>query len=374
MLIQPANLRRVLLAAATIAAGAWQTAGAVGTAANTSIANQATVSYSVGGNAQTPIPSSPTGNSTPGGGAPTTFVVDNRIDLTVTELSGGNTLVTPGQLNQVTSFTVANTGNGPQGYQLTPANLAGGAVFGNTDNTDVANLRVFVDSNGNGTYDAGTDTATAIDTLAADASVVVFIVADVPGTTTNGQFANVQLSARAALPGTAGATLATETAGADTPGAVDTVFGDAARDATEVAADQYAIESAALTVAKTSAVVADPHNGTTNPKAIPGAFVEYAIAISNTGAAPATGIQINDPLPASTAFRSGAYNGAASDVSITVGANPATFCVAEAGGTDTNSDGCYRTATDLIVGAPALTTVNVGAGGNVTVRFQVTIN
>ena len=70
MLIQPANLRRVLLAAATIAAGAWQTAGAVGTAANTSIANQATVSYSVGGNAQTPIPSSPTGNSTPGGGAP----------------------------------------------------------------------------------------------------------------------------------------------------------------------------------------------------------------------------------------------------------------------------------------------------------------
>lgn len=374
MLIQPANLRRVLLAAATIAAGAWQTAGAVGTAANTSIANQATVSYSVGGNAQTPIPSSPTGNSTPGGGAPTTFVVDNRIDLTVTELSGGNTLVTPGQLNQVTSFTVTNTGNGPQGYQLTPTNLAGGAVFGNTDNTDVANLRVFVDSNGNGTYDAGTDTATAIDTLAADASVVVFIVADVPGTTTNGQFANVQLSARAALPGTAGATLATETAGADTPGAVDTVFGDAARDATEVAADQYAIESAALTVAKTSAVLEDPHNGTTNPKAIPGAFVEYAIAISNTGAAPATGIQINDPLPASTAFRSGAYNGAASDVSITVGANPATFCVAEAGGTDTSSDGCYRTATDLIVGAPALTTVNVGAGGNVTVRFQVTIN
>ena len=36
MLIKPANLRRALLAAATIAAGAWQTAGAVGTAANTS--------------------------------------------------------------------------------------------------------------------------------------------------------------------------------------------------------------------------------------------------------------------------------------------------------------------------------------------------
>ena len=57
-----------------------------------------------------------------------------------------------------------------------------------------------------------------------------------------------------------------------------------------------------------------------------------------------------------------------------MGAGPASNCVAEAGGADTNADGCYRTATDLVVGAPALTTVNVGAGGNVTVRFQVTIN
>lgn len=366
--------RRTGLAALTLAAfGAWQTAGAVGTAANTTVSNQSTVSYSVGGVAQTPIPSSPTGNSTPGGGAPTTFVVDNRIDLTVTEVSGGNTPVTPGQLNQVTAFRVTNTGNAAQGYQLTPSNLAGGAVFGNTDNTNVANLRAFVDGNGNGSYDAGVDTATAIDTLAADANVVVFIVADVPGTVTNGQFANVQLAARAAVAGTGGATLATETAGADTPGAVDIVFGDAGRDATEVAADQYAVSSAALSVRKTSAVVDDPFNGATNPKAIPGAHVEYAIAISNSGAAAATGLQISDPLPANTAFRTGGYNAGASDVSITVGAGPATFCVAEAGA-DTNADGCSRTATDLVVGAPALTTVAIGAGNAVTVRFQVTIN
>ena len=366
--------RRAGLAVFTLAAfGAWQTAGAVGTAANTTVSNQSTVSYSVGGVAQAPIPSSPTGNTTPGGGAPTTFVVDNRIDLTVAESSGGNTPVTPGQLNQVTGFTVTNTGNAAQGYQLTPTNLVGGALFGNTDSTDVANLRVFVDSNANGVYDAGVDTATAIDTLAADASVAVFIVSDIPGTATNGQFANVQLSARAAVAGTNGATLATETSGADTPGSVDIVFGDAARDATEVSADQYAVSSAALSVQKTSAVVDDPFNGTTNPKGIPGAHVEYAIAISNTGAAAATGLQINDPLPANTAFRTGGYNAGANDVSITVGAGPATFCIAEAGA-DSNADGCSRTATDLVVGAPALTTVAIGAGNAVTVRFQVTIN
>lgn len=371
---QPWMTRRVGLAALTLAAfGAWQAAGAAGTAANTTVSNQSTVSYSVGGVAQTPIPSSPTGNSTPGGGAPTTFVVDNRIDLTVVEVGSANTSVTPGQLNQVTTFRVTNTGNSAQGYQLTPTNLAGTTLFGNTDNTDVANLRVFVDGNGNGTYDAGVDTATAIDTLAADANVVVFIVADIPVGATNGQFANVQLSARAAVAGTAGATLATETAGADTPGAVDIVFGDAARDATEAAADQYAVSSAALTVTKTSAVVNDPFNGATNPKAIPGAHVEYAIAILNTGAASATGLQIADPLPASTTFRTGGYNAGAADVSITVGAGPATFCIAEAGA-DTNADGCSRTATDLIVGAPALATVLIGAGNAVTVRFQVTIN
>lgn len=368
------SMRRLAVALlATAGFAGWQTASAVGTAANTTVSSQATVNYTVGGVAQAAIPSSPTGNSTPGGGAPTAFVVDNRIDLTVTEVSGGNTPVTPGQIDQVTSFLVTNTGNAPQGYQLTPTNLTGGDLFGNTDNADVTNLRVFVDGNGNGTYDPGVDTATAIDTLAADANVTVFILADISPTATNGQYANVQLAARAAEPGTGGATLATETAGADTPGAVDIVFGDAGGDATEVAADQYAVSSAALTVTKTSEVAEDPVNGSTDPKAIPGAFVEYSVVIANTGAQAATGIQINDPLPANTTFRTGAYNGAASDVSITVGAGPATFCVAEAGA-DANGDGCSRTATDLVVGAPALATVAIGAGNAVTVQFQVIIN
>ncbi len=366
-------MRRAGLAVfAAGAFGSWQTALAVGTAANTTINGQATVSYSVGTVAQTPIESSPTGNSTPGGGAPTSFVVDHRVDLTVSEVSGGNTPATPGQLNLVTGFLVTNTGNAAQGFQLTPANLTGGALFGNTDNSDAANLRVFVDSNANGVYDVKDATATEIYTLAADAGVAVFIVADIPGTAIDGSFANVQLGARAAVAGTNGATLATETAGADTPGAVDVVFGDAGNDATEVAADQYAIASAALSVRKTSVVVEDPVNGTTDPKAIPGAYVEYEVQISNTGTASATGIQITDPLPANTAFRTGAFEGGTSDVQVTVGAT-VSYCDAEAG-SDTNGDGCYRTATDLVVGTPALSTVDIAPNNVVSVRFQITIN
>ncbi len=355
---------------------------AVGTPANTSIDNRATVSYSVGAVAQTPIESSPTGNSTPGtgNGASTSFVVDNRIDLTVNEVSGGTTVTNPGATGAVTSFRLTNTGNAAQAFQLAAAQLTGGTVFGNTDNTDVTNpLAVFVDANGNGTYEPGTDTATAVNSLAADASIIVFVVADVPLTATNGQFASVRLTARAAVDGSP-ATLVTETVGAETPGAVDVVFGDgagagdAARDAAFGADDQYEIRSAALTIAKTSTVISDPFNGTSSPRAIPGAVVEYAITITNNGAVPATGVTLVDPVPANTTFASGQYNAGVSDVSITVGATT-TFCVAEAGGTDTNGDGCVRTgAGALSVGTAASSTVATGAGNAVTVRFRVTIN
>ncbi|MEQ8412293.1 MAG: proprotein convertase P-domain-containing protein [Erythrobacter sp.] len=44
---------------------------------------------------------------------------------------------------------------------------------------------------------------------------------------------------------------------------------------------------ARLSVTKVSSVISDPVNGTTDPKAIPGALVEYLITVSNTGTDPA---------------------------------------------------------------------------------------
>lgn len=357
-------------------------AQAAGTAASTSIQNRATISYSVGGNAQTPIESSPTGNSTPGtnNGVSTAFVVDNKVDLTVTEVAGAATVVNPGQLNAVATYLVTNTGNAPQAYQLTPANITGGTLFGNTDNTDVGNLRVFVDANNNGTYEPATDTATAITTLAADIGVRVFIVADVPVAATNSQYASVRLTAAAAVNNTP-ATLLAQSGGADNPATVEIVFadgagagGDAARNGRFAADDQYAVQSAALSVLKASTVISDTFNGTTNPKAIPGATVEYAVTVTNTGAVPATGLSIADPLPANTTFVQNGYSSGTRDVQLSVGATN-TFCVAEAGGTDTNADGCVRTAGGVLqVGAPALGAVAVGAANAVTLRFRVTIN
>ena len=361
--------------------GTAQQALAVGTAASTAINNRATVNYTVGSVAQTLIESSPTGNAVPGAnnGADTSFVVDNKVDLTVSEVSGANEVVNPGQANVVAVLRVTNTGNAAQAYQLAATNNTGGALFGNTDNADVANLRVFVDSNNDGIYQSGSDTATSIATLAADANVRVFIVADVPVTATNGQFANARLTASTAVNNTP-ATLVTQTAGAENPAAVDIVFadgagtGDAVRDGRHSADDQFAVRSAALAIAKTSTVVSDPFNGVTSPKSIPGATLEYAVTVTNTGAVAAAGIALADPIPANTTFVSNAYSAGTRDVRITI-AGVDTFCVAEAGGTDTNADGCVRTAGSVLqVGAPALSTVATGAGNAATVRFRVTIN
>ena len=205
--------------------GALQSAFAVGTPSGTTISNQATVDYSVGGVSQTQITS-----------AAASFVVDSRIDLTVSEVSTNATQTTPGQTNVVTTFRVTNTGNSTQGYQLSVTNEASGAtLFSQTDDQNVNNLRIFVDSNGNGTYDAGTDAATNLDTLATDAdgeSLVVFVVADIPVAATNGQYANVRLQARAAVAGTSGASRATQSGAAVNEAGVVIVFGDAVRDAT----------------------------------------------------------------------------------------------------------------------------------------------
>ncbi len=375
------QLKRASIALVALGSiGLTQQTLAAGTASGTQINNRATVNYSVGGVAQTPIESSPTGNTTVGvgNGANTSFVVDNRVDLTVVERSGNATPTNPGLNNVVTSFTVTNTGNTAQGYRLTPTNV-GGTLFGNADVFDMNNLRVFVDANGDNNYVAGTDIATAIDTLPADASVTVFIVADTPLTALNAQAANVRLTAATAVAGTNGATLVTETTGPDSPTTVDVVFadgtagGNTARDGAGFADDQYLVSAAALNVQKTSTTISDPFNNTTNPKAIPGAVVEYVITVSNSTSTAATGVVVTDPVPANTTFAAGAYNAGAADVQINVGAGAATFCVAEAGGTDTNGDGCVRTAAGVLtVGTPAVSTV--ASGAPVVVRFRVTIN
>ena len=65
--------------------------------------------------------------------------------------------------------------------------------------------------------------------------------------------------------------------------------------------------AALLEISKTSTVISDPVNGTTNPKLIPGAVVEYAITVRNVGAGvvDASSIVLLDVMPAEMAFAVG---------------------------------------------------------------------
>lgn len=59
-----------------------------------------------------------------------------------------------------------------------------------------------------------------------------------------------------------------------------------------------------MTMTKTSAIVSDPVNGTTNPKMIPGAFVDYTLTINNPGSSAITSnsIFVVDVLPTQMAL------------------------------------------------------------------------
>lgn len=277
------------------------TAHAAGTTAGDSITNTATISYQVGGidqNDQT---------------ASDTLVVDRKINLTVAEVGTATTIVTPGSGSQVTTFTVTNTSNAPLDFALEALQQSGGtAAHGGTDTFTANSVRIYLD-NGDNTFDASSDTlVTFLNEVAADATRRVFVVSDIPLGLANASVAGVALRATAREAGDAamqGAAL-TQTTGGNTAG-MDTVFADGIgtddgdRDAAQSARDDYTVATATLTILKTSRIVSDPVNGTTNPKMIPGATIEYCIAVSNaSGASDAAAITVNDPLPTTVTYDS----------------------------------------------------------------------
>ncbi|QCB55100.1 DUF11 domain-containing protein [Sphingopyxis sp. PAMC25046] len=279
---------------------------AAGTTAGTTITNTATVDYQVGGVAQ--------GQQS----ASNNFTVDRKINLLVEEVGNVTTNVVPGQTNAVTTFQLTNSSNETLDFALVASQLAGGtAAHGGADSFDVTNLRIYRDNTVTGTvgsWDVGDTLLTGfVDELVVDTAIRLFVVADVPGALANNGVAGVTLRATAREGGTSGSQGAAiiETTGANTAGK-DTVFadtagvaGDAARDGSHSDNDDYTVQTATLAVTKTSRVISDPFNNTTNPKLIPGAVVEYCIAVANSGSAAATSVVINDAVPGQLTFNTG---------------------------------------------------------------------
>ena len=284
--------RAILLVGVAIALGGSQQALAVGTAANVTISNTATINYTVGTIAQAPI------------NANADFVVDNRVDLSLTCV-GSPVSVVPGQTGAVLPVTLLNEGNEVMDFRVGVPTDDGGDDF----DTVAASLAAFVDVNGNGTYEPATDTDTFVDELVEDTSITVFIVGDIPATATDGQNASVNVVITTAEGASVGLGADETEDAANTALGVEVVFGDPGEDGNENQSCVYTVATANLAVTKTSSVISAPFAGGGGAlMAIPGSVIRYTISITNNGSAAATGVSISDDLDTEITAGTIAYN------------------------------------------------------------------
>jgi hypothetical protein len=278
----------------------------VGTPVGTTISNSATLGYSVSGFAQPNVVS-----------AAATFVVDEKINLTV---GGGITTGVPANSTaQATAFTVTNNSNSPLDFSLAVTSAIAG------DNFDPSACVAYVDANANGTYEAGTDTATYVDELLSGDTATVFAVCTIPaGSNTDTGLVGLTATARGSfnaagyIPTAASLNATTPvetTASGTTVGIVladvaGTEAGDGSRDAKHSGRNTYQIFTAALTVTKSAVLLCDPFNGVASMKNIPGAMTQWTVTISNgAGGSAATLTTITDALSATLAMDPGQVGG-----------------------------------------------------------------
>lgn len=239
--------------------------------------------------------------------------VDELLDVTVASSDPADIPTAPGATGQRLTYVVTNTGNGVESFGLTTIANGGG------DNYDPTVTQIYID-NGNGVFDAGTDTlyvpGTNDPTLNPDANVTIFVLSTTPGSVVDGNRGIVQLVA-ASKTGTG--TPGTSFAGAGEGGG-DAVVGATGADGLDDGA--YIVAAASVGLVK-SAVVVDPFGGS---EPVPGATITYTIAATVTGSGSVSGLAINDTIPANTTYVAG---------SITLGGSGLTDAAdADAGGYD----------------------------------------
>lgn len=309
-----------------------KTAHAAGTAAGTNITNKATAKYTTGGGTIS------TDSNT------ITVTVAELLNVSVTWQDASPVVVAAGGTNRIVTYKVTNTGNGSEGFALAVNTAVGGDQF------DPTLASIYLDTNGNGTYDSGTDvlytSGTNDPTLAADGSVDVFVLSNIPTGLADGNLGNVQLTATSKTgSGAAGTVLAGKG-----DGGVDAVIGTSGAIKTTTATYQVSNITVAL---NKSATVTDPFGGN---KPVPGATIHYTIAATATGTGTAVGVIIVDLIPANTTYSAGTLKLNGTSLSDAKDAD-----AGDVGGT---------TAGTVTVGLGDLTT----SSGTKTITFDVKIN
>ena len=253
------------------------TAHATGVLAGTLIENTATATYETGAGTGTV-----TSNKV-------TVKVDELLDVAVSTLS-----TAPATANSeaaVLVYSVTNSGNGPEAFNLAADPRISGNPFDGTIKS------VALDSNTNGVYDPGVDAvltsgALATPVLGPDKSVRVFVLVNLPAGAVDAQTSQVRLTATAqtgtGAPGTSFAGRG--------EGGGDSVVGLTTASANSLAALIASLANITLTK---SATITDPF-GTAKP--VPGAIVTYSLAAKVTGSGSLDGLHVTDTIPEGTTY------------------------------------------------------------------------
>lgn len=326
-------MARWLSVAVVASLGAPFATHAAGTAAGTNIQNTAQVSYTVGSSTVT------TSSNT------SSVTVAEILDAVLT-IAAPTVTVSPGASAEELVFTLTNTGNGTETFNLTA--LSAGVVGDDFDPT-LASPAIYFDTDNSGDF-SGSDVAYSPGAnnpvLAADASVRLIVVNNIPNTALNGNRGRGQLTAAASTgtgaPGTA------FIGGGD--GGVDAVAGTTGGDS--VLFGEYLVADVQLTAVKSQTIVDQFGGG----RPLPGARINYQVVVTPSGSGNATAAAFSDLVPTHTTYLAGSLrlNGAAL------------------------SDGADADA-GTFVSAPApevrVTLGNLAGGaGPQTIEFAVTIN
>jgi uncharacterized repeat protein (TIGR01451 family) len=303
--------------AAVFAVCVPQAVMAVGTTANTSVANTVVVNWNAGAVADSTTDTA-------------TFLVDRLVTFTVANMTlGGATVgVLPGVAGtvgvNVLAFDVVNSSNTTLDFTITALN---------TGNPVTSNLLIYWDNDRDGTYD-GTEPpiGAGLDDMPADSTWRVFVVADISSGAGTPEVENIDLLAEALDFATA-TSLLSDSGTAWQAGTLQNVLWDAAGSAgagTDGANDgshsdrgYYLVTMPNLTVTKAITGVTDARAfNNTNSKAIPGATVSYRLVVENTGTGDATGVILTDTLSLSVDVGAGAGLADVDNVSASAGSTP----------------------------------------------------
>jgi uncharacterized repeat protein (TIGR01451 family) len=247
-------------------------------------------------------------------------------------------------MSQILTFLVTNNGNGTDTYALAAVNNLGGDTF------DPIFVSLILDSNENGLYDNGIDQPYVAGindpVLAADSSLAVFALNDIPAGLNDGDTGDMQLTA-------------TSKTGIGDPGTVIADAGECGNNAViggsggESSDTGRYVKSGVLVALTKSAEVSDPHGGS---EPIPGATITYTIEVNVSGSGVANNLDIADPIPANTTYLPGSLTLDSSGLTDELDLDPG-----DVGGT--------------ITGTVTVRLGDVVAGGGIrTITFTVTIN